>query len=107
MKEEEDEALTELEQELALAKASAAAEEAAEAERKAEADLKAAMAATLKVRQQLGRGAAVYNMTWRCSSHGKWWYNVIHLIFFLATSSASQRSKDGSICCRRKAIRLT
>jgi hypothetical protein len=51
MKEEEDEALTELEQELAIAKAAEVAEEAAEAERKAEAELKAAMAATLKVRQ--------------------------------------------------------
>ena len=58
MKEEEEEALTELEQELAIAKASAAAEEAAEAERKAEADLKAAMAATLKVRFRLVKGCA-------------------------------------------------
>jgi hypothetical protein len=61
MKEEEDEALTELEQELALAKASAAAEEAAEAERKAEADLKAAMAATLKVRRCPNEGLSLHH----------------------------------------------
>lgn len=89
MKEEEDEALTELEQELALAKASAAAEEAAEAERKAEADLKAAMAATLKVQRCLQRACPAPRTGDALHLAG---HHVGHLIIFVATQKAGRSS---------------